>query len=166
MRRDNPFTVAHDDVFLAGSQHHIQFRTRDGSGTCTVDNDFYIFNLLSGYFKRIEQTGTGDDCRTMLVVVHHRDIQFRFQSLFNLETFGRFDIFQVDTAESRGDCFYGFDELIGIFLVHFDIEYIDSCEDFKQEAFAFHNRFAGKRSDITQSQNSSTVGDNGYQITF
>ena len=51
-------------------------------------------------------------------------------------------------------------------LCSFDIEYIDSCEDFTQEAFAFHNRFAGKRSDITQSQNSSTVGDNGYQITF
>ena len=68
----------------------------------------------------------------MLVVVHHRDVKLFFQAAFYLKTFGCFDIFQVDTSESRSDGFYGFDKFIRIFFVDFDVEHIDTCIDFEK----------------------------------
>ena len=67
----------------------------------------------------------------MLVVVHHGDVELFFQTAFYFKTFGSFDIFQIDTAESGGDCFDRFDKLIGVFFVHFNIEYIDTGINFE-----------------------------------
>ena len=108
--------------------------------TGTVDNNFHVFNLLSGYFEGIQQSGARNDGRTVLVVVHDRNIQFLFQALFYLETFGCLDVFQVDTSESRCDGFYGFDELVRVFFVDFDVEYIDTGINLEQQSFTLHDR--------------------------
>jgi len=89
--------------------------------------------------------------------MHYGNVEFLFQAAFYFKTFGCFDIFQVDTPESRGDGFDGFDKFVGVFFIYFDIEYIDSCIDFEKQTFTFHYRFAAKSADITQSQNSCTV---------
>ena len=85
----------------------------------------------------------------MLVVVHDWNIQFFFQACFDLETFGSFDIFKVDASESGCDGLYRFDKFVRVFLVHFDIEYVDTCKDLEQQSFPFHHRLAGQRTDIS-----------------
>ena len=114
----------------------------------------------------IYQSGAGDDSGSVLVVVHHRDVKFFFQTAFDFETFGSFDVFQIDTAESRSDCFYGSDEFLRVFFVHFDIEHVDSCVDFEKQTFAFHHRFAAQCAYVTQSEYGCTVRNNSYQVAF
>lgn len=67
----------------------------------------------------------------------------------DLETFGSFDIFKVDASESGCDGLYRFDKFVRVFLVHFDIEYVDTCKDLEQQSFSFHHRLAGQRTDIS-----------------
>ena len=102
----------------------------------------------------------------MLVVVHHRNIKFFFQPAFYFKTFGSLDVFQVDTAERGGNCLDCFDKLVGVFLVHFDIEYIDAGIDFEQQPFSFHNGLSAECAYVAQTENGGSVGDYSYQIAF
>ena len=102
----------------------------------------------------------------MLVVVHHRNIKFLFQPAFYFKTFGSLDVFQVDTAESGSNRLDCFDKLVGVFLVHFDIEYIDAGIDFEQQPFSFHNGLSAERTYVAQTENGGSVGDYSYQIAF
>ena len=102
----------------------------------------------------------------MLVVVHHRDRQLLFQAFFDLETFGRLDVFQVDPAERDRNVFDGFDELVGVFRIDFDVEYVDIRKGFKEQPFAFHDRFTGHRPDIAQPEHGGAVRDYRYQVAF
>ena len=79
----------------------------------------------------------------MLVVVHDRNIQFFFQACFDFETFGSFDIFKVDASESRCDGLYRFDKFVRVFLVHFDVEHVDTCKDLEQQSFSFQSQYGG-----------------------
>ena len=102
----------------------------------------------------------------MLVVVHYGDVELLFQAAFYLKTFGSFDIFQVDTAESGGDGFYSLDKFVGIFFIHFDVEHVNAAIDFEQQSFAFHYGFACHCAYIAQSENGGSVGDYSHQIAF
>ena len=114
----------------------------------------------------IHQSGTGDDSRSVLVVVHDGNVQFFFQAAFDFETFGSFDVFQVDAAESRSDSFHCCNEFFRIFLIHFNIEHVDTCINFEKQSFTFHYGFAAQCAYVTQSEHSCTIGDNGNKIAF
>ena len=62
----------------------------------------------------------------MLVIVHDGDIQLVLQASLDLETLRCLDILQVDSSERGRDRLHGLDKLLRIFLVHFDIEYVDA----------------------------------------
>ena len=68
----------------------------------------------------------------MLVVVHNRDVELRFQALFNFKTFGSLYIFQVNAAKSWRDGFNSGYYLINVFFVYFDVENINIGKNFKQ----------------------------------
>ena len=53
-----------------------------------------------------------------------------------------------------------------IFFINFNIKNIYVGKNFKQYTFAFHNRFAGFRANIAQSQNSGSIADNSNQISL
>ncbi len=78
--------------------------------------DFHFLYLLACHFQGVQQSCAGDDGGAVLVVVHHGDVQFLFQAAFYFETFGCFDVFQVDTSECWGNSLDSFDELVGVFL--------------------------------------------------
>ena len=102
----------------------------------------------------------------MLVVVEYGDFAAFAQFAFDVEAFGRFDVFEVDAAESRlqrGDNVYQF---LRVFFVDFDVEHIHTGEFFEQYAFAFHHGFAGQCADVAQTQNGGAVGDDGDQVAF
>ena len=80
------------------------------------------------------------------------------QFAFDIEALRRFDVFEVDTAESRfqrSDDVYQF---LRVFFIDFDIEYVNAGEFFEQYTFAFHYRFTGQCADVAQTQHCCTVG--------
>ena len=55
---------------------------------------------------------------------------------------------------------------VGILGVQLDIENVDIGEAFEQNAFAFHDGFAGQRADIAQAQHGGAVADHRHQVAF
>ena len=92
------------------------------------------------------------------------DIQFFFEALFDLETFGRFDVFQVDAAEGGRQRLADLDDFFGAARGDLDIEDIDIGELLEEHALAFHDRFGCQRSAIAQAEDGAAVGDDGDQV--
>ncbi|MNL08769.1 hypothetical protein D3C87_1295040 [compost metagenome] len=86
----------------------------------------------------------------MLIIVHHRNIHFGFQAALNFKAFGCFNIFQVYPPKSRLKGFYYFNKIINICGIQFQIKNIDISKYFKQQAFPFHDRLTGLRTNVTQ----------------
>ena len=64
----------------------------------------------------------------MLIVVHHRDIEFFDQPPFNLEAARRADVLEIDAAEDRRDPFDRRDDFVDVFGVQANWECVDSGE--------------------------------------
>ena len=166
VRSDHTLRVEHQDILLLSADSHIEFGTRDGSSTRAVDHDLHLFNILTNHFKGIFQSGSRNDSRTMLVVVHHGDVESTLQALLDIEALRRLDILKVDTAEGRRNLLYRFTEFLRVLLSHLDIEHIDATIDFKQEALTLHDGFAAHGANITQSKNSRSVRDYSHEVSF
>ena len=100
----------------------------------------------------------------MLVVVHHGDVEFAAQPLFDDETLRGFDILQVDAAEGGRDVLDRPDEFVRVVRIHLDVENVYVGECFEKQSFSFHDGFAGQRSDVAQTEYCRSVGDDGHQI--
>ena len=94
----------------------------------------------------------------MLVIVEYRDIKKFFQTALNLKTARGRDIFQVDSAESRCNIDNCLNNLFCILSVQADRNCVDSAEFFEKNCFSFHNRHGGFGSDVTKSENGTTIG--------
>ncbi len=77
----------------------------------------------------------------MLVVVHYRYVQLLPEALLDVEAIGRGDVFEVYASKSGRQNFDGFNKLIGVFGIEFQVKDIDVGKNFKQNGFAFHNGF-------------------------
>ena len=100
----------------------------------------------------------------MLVVVKDGDFHALAQFFFDVKTFRRLDVFQIDAAQrgfERGD---DVDEFVRIVLVQFNVEDIDVGEFFEQTPLAFHHRLGRQRANVAQPQHCRAVGDHGDQI--
>ncbi len=82
------------------------------------------------YSQAIKNGGSTDDRRSVLVVMEDRDIHALTQFLFNIETFGRFNIFEVNAAEGRLQRRDHVDKFIRVKLIDFYVKYIDAGEFF------------------------------------
>ena len=77
----------------------------------------------------------------MLVIVHHRNVEVLFQSLFYIKAFWSFDVLKVDASKRGSYLLHGFAEFHRVFLVHFYIEDIDATVNLKEQPFAFKTGF-------------------------
>src|SRR5690606_4026610 len=102
----------------------------------------------------------------MLIIVHYGNGKLASKFGFDLETFGRLDVFQVDGAESRLQRFDNGNEPVRVVFIDLDVKDVDACEPLEENTLAFHNRLGRFRSDVTQPEYSSAVGNNRYQVTF
>ena len=102
----------------------------------------------------------------MLVIVHHRNIEFRLERVFDFEAFRGLDVFEIDTAERRGDSLHDFDELLRVLLVDFDIEHVDASVNFEEQSLAFHHRLARQSADVAEAQNRSTVANHRNEVAL
>ena len=91
--------------------------------------------------QRVDQTGSGDDRRSMLIVMKNRNIHLLTQLLFDDETFWRLDVLQVDSAKRRPHNRYGIDEGVGIRRVQFQVNAVNIGKFLEQDGLALHHRF-------------------------
>jgi hypothetical protein len=102
----------------------------------------------------------------VLVVVHDGDVEGLLQTFLDIETLGGLDILEVDTSEGGGDALYGFAEFLGIFLSYLDIEDVDTAIDLEEQTLTLHNGFTAHGTDIAESKDGGTVGDDGNEVAL
>ena len=129
-------------------------------------NYFYIRNLPIGQLQRVQQSRAGDNRGAVLVIVKNRNIQEFLQFGLNVKTFGRFDIFQVDAAKAGSYRPGDLNDDIRVMGIYFNIEHVNVREGFKQNAFAFHDRFGGQRAAVSKTKDGGAIRDDRYQIAF
>ena len=125
------FRIEHEYIFLKRTQCMVHFGTRNGGSTGTIHYNFSRFNIFSDNFQRVEQSGGTNNGRSMLIVVHDRNIQLLLESLFNFEAFRSRNILQINSTESRFQNFDRSNELVHIFCIQFDIKNINIGINFK-----------------------------------
>ena len=163
---DNALRVEHDDVLDLCTESYIEFCTADSSSTSTVYNNLDVFDILSSYFQGILQTGSRDDCRTVLVIVHDRDVKVLLQALLDIEALRCLDVLQVDTTKCRSNTLYGFAEFLRVFLCQFDIEDVDAAINLEKQSLAFHNWLSAHGANVAKTEHGSSVTDYCYQVTL
>lgn len=131
-----------------------------------VDDDLHLLDAFAAQMQRIDERRRDDDGRSVLIVVHHRNVQLVDEPPFDLEALGRLDVLEVDPAEGGGDPPDGGHELLRIGGVDLDVEGVDAREVLEEHAFALHDRFGGQRADVAQPQHGGAVSDDRHQIAF
>ena len=154
---NNAARVEHHDVFLARAKGAIETGAGNGGRTGTVHNDAGIFQFLACHVDGVDQAGSRDDGRSVLVVVHHWDVELSFQAAFNLKTLRCLDVFQVDATERRGNGLHCLNELVGVFLVDFDVESVNAGIYLKEQTLTFHHWFAAHGTDVAQAEHRCSV---------
>ncbi len=94
----------------------------------------------------------------MLIVVEDRDLHALAQLALDVEALRRLDVLEVDAAEGglkRGD---DLDQLVGVELVQFDVEYVDAGELLEEAGLALHHRLAGERADVAEAEHRGAIG--------
>ena len=131
-----------------------------------IHNDLQIFEFPTGNFVRVQKRCKSNDCGTVLVVMKDRNIQFFYQAFFDFKATWRANIFEINSAESRSDITNCFNYFIDIFCRKTNWKSIDFSKLFKQNRFTFHNGHSGFRTDIAETENCCSVGNNGDKVSF
>ena len=96
--------------------------------------------------------------------MENRNPHAGLQLLLDLETFGSFDIFEIDSAESRFESGNNIDHPVNIGFGHFDIEHVDTGKFLEQNSFAFHDRLGSQRANIAQTKHSRAICQDSNKI--
>ena len=158
--------VAHHDVLATHAKRDIKIRTRHRRRAGTIHHQLYVINLLPLHLKGIQQSGTRNNRRPVLVVVHHRNVAFRLQCLLNLEAFRRLDVLKVDSTERRSKRLHYFYEFFRILLVDLYVKTVKPGKNFKQQRFSLHHRLSRLRTDIAQAEHRRAVGNHCYKVAL
>ena len=114
--------------------------------------------------KRIYQTGRGNDCGAVLIVVKDRDVHQFAQSLLDYKAVGSLDVFEIYPAKCRTEIANAVDEGVDVLRVHFEIDRVHVSKALEQYGFAFHHGFRSQRAEIAQAQDRCAVRDHGYKV--
>ena len=156
--------VAEDDVLPAHAQADVVLRTSDAGRARAVDDQADLADVLAHDLHGVQERRAGDNGGAVLVVVKHRDGHRLPQGLLNVEAFRSLDVFQVDSAAGGFEELAEFDDVFRVLRANFQIKDIDIGKALEEDAFAFHHRLAGQRSDVAQAQNGRAVGNHRHQV--
>ena len=98
---NHAFGVANGYVFTFQTQIEQLVQAGNRSRTRAGANQGRFFDFTAGITQGIQYGGSGNDGGTVLVVVEYGDFAAFAQFAFDVEAFRRFDVFEVDAAESR-----------------------------------------------------------------
>ena len=116
--------------------------------------------------RRIDQGRQDDDGRSVLVVVHHRNVERFDQPLFDFEAARRRDILEVDAAEDRRDPNDGLDDFVDVLRIEANRKRVDTGELPEQHRFAFHHRQRAERADVAESEDGRAVRHDRNGVAF
>ena len=102
----------------------------------------------------------------MLVVVHYGDVELSLEATLNLEALRGLDVFQIDASEGGGDGLYGLDELLGIFLIDFDVKHVDAGIYLEQQTLTLHHGLSCQCAYIAKAEHGGTVGDDSHEVAL
>ena len=140
---DDALAVNQRDVAHGNPDGDVVVRTGNGRCACANDHDLEVGQHLALEFSSVEQCGSGDDGRPVLVVMHDGNVGGLGNAALDFEALGRLDVFEVDAAKGLGDVDHGVDEFLRVFGVHLNVEHVDAGEGLQEQALAFHDRLAG-----------------------
>ena len=163
---DVALAVEDRDVLEAHPKLHVEVEAGHGRGPGSADDELDVFRLLASQLECVDQCRPTDDRRAVLVVVHHRDVQLFLQTALDFERFRSLDVLQVDAPEGGRDGLHGLDERVHVGRVHLDVETIQVGEHLEEDTLAFHDRLARLRTDVAQTENSRSVGDDGNEVAL
>jgi len=83
---------------------------------------------------------------------------------FDVEALRGLDVFEIDAAQGRLHRSNQVDQLVRVALAEFNVKNINPGKLLEQTALAFHDRFGCQRTDVTQAEHGSTVGDDAYEV--
>ena len=152
------------NVLAAHAQLNVVFRAGNAGGAGAVEDHADLADVLAHHLHRVQQRRAGNDGRPVLIVVKHRNRHRLAQGLFNVKALRRFDVLQIDAAEGRLQKLAKADDLFGVLGIHFQVENVDVREALEQHALAFHDRLAGQRSNVAETQDRGAVGDHRHQV--
>ena len=163
---DNALGIEHHHILATHAKCTIKLRARNGGSTSTIDNHLHVLNILSCHLEGILQSGSRNDGRTMLVVMHHWYVERLLQTFFNVETLRRLDVFQIDATKRRGDTFNSFTKLLGVFLVYLNIKDVNAAINLEKKALTFHDRLTAHSTNIAQAQHGRSIRDNRNKVAL
>ena len=158
------FAVEHDDVLAFHAEHDPQLHAGNGRRAGADADDLQRLEPLVLKLGGILERGCRDDRSAVLVVVEHGNVHPLAQGTFDQKAVGRFDILQVDPAESRLERSDDVDELVGIGFIDLDVEHVDVGKALEQDAFAFHHGLGRTRSDVAQPEHRRSVRYDGDEV--
>ncbi len=121
-------------------------------------------SFLTGDLCAVQQRCARDDGRAVLIVVEDGDRHARPQPCLDLEALRRLQILEVDATEGRLERGDDVDEAGRVARVDLQIEDVDVGELLEQAGLAFHDRLAGQRPDVAETENRRAVGDDRDQV--
>ena len=161
---DQPFDIAEPDIFPFHAQLQQHVQAGNARRTTAGRDDLDILELFARDTQRIRGGRADDDGGAVLVVVKDGDIHPLAAQLFDDETVGRLDVFEVDRAECGFQRADDIGEFFGVGFIQLDIETVDIGEFLEQDRLAFHHRLRCQRADIAQTQHRRAVCDHGDEV--
>ena len=159
---DRAGAVGHDDVPEARRQQ--QLDDGDRRSARARGDDLHVLLLFADNLQGIGQTGEGDDGGAVLIVVENGNVAALLELALDFEAARRGNILKIDAAEGAGDQRHGVDKFVHILGLDAEREGIHAAEGLEQHAFALHDGHAGLGADVSQTENSRAVGDDGAEV--
>ena len=161
---DDAGDVGHPDVLPPQAEPDQQIETGERRGAGARDDELHLPDVLADDAQAVGHRGADDDGRAVLVVVEHRDLHPLAALALDVEALRRLDVLEIDAAEGGLERDDDVDELVGIALVHLQVEDVDPGELLEQHALAFHHRLPGERTDVAEAEDRGAVRDHRHQV--
>ncbi len=120
--------------------------------------------LLANDPETIEEGGQNDDCRAVLVVMKHRNVELLAKAILDLEAARSRDVLQIDAPEAGGNQLHGLHNGGDVLRTEADGKGIDARELLEEHGFALHHRQGGLRSDVAQAQDGGAIRHDGDAV--
>ena len=121
--------ITHNDVLYTPELKELH-DSRSGCSRSVYDHA-YVFFLLPCDFQAIYETGKSNNSRSMLIIMHDRDVELCLESIFDLKTSWSREIFEINPSKCESDIFDSLDNLFGILGREYDREGINSSKFLK-----------------------------------
>ena len=135
-------------------------------GTGTIYDDAAVLFFLACNTQTVDNAGKYHDGGAVLVVMEDRNVKHFFQAFLNLKAARCGNIFQIDAAVCGSNVLNRGNDLLRVLGVETDRHGIDIAEFLKQNAFSLHDRHGGICADIAETENCTSVGNDGDGVGF